>query len=441
MRAFFRWRQPRGKDERNSGNERWSSTYKKAGDGEAPKRPNAANVEQQYEAAETANQGTKPLYSKFSTLDSQVALKTRRRSEYREALSRPQAASLEAHTEFADTFDSGEKSLDSEYSNLDPRPQLQTATHSTSDFWFRRQGAKSYITTRSENTTALNVNLASPEIDLASLPNDRQERDASTAAHTDEIKQKDFSHSLPEWVENIVSVLVDSEPLVPPGHTRIRWKCRCNQKLFDGFIEMKPGSLKTLQTRLQEQNGTRTPTNQQVSSSQGLIQAMSQPPRKLLFWKNQGTVQVRSTTNNRRSGLPLHDLRSQPLQPWANQKLLHLLMWVDSGEVSTQLHQNRIQRVTDDGELFRFLRKHYFKHRDFVSWFTLRSVRSLSLVWFKVDERVNNEEYQCHPAPQTSLEYFLAIECRELTHYFKKPHAFKRACGQLRASSDEARLD
>lgn len=67
-------------------------------------------------------------------------------------------------------------------------------------------------------------------------------------------------------------------------------------------------------------------------------------------------------------------------------------------------------------------------------------------------DKVASKEYQCAPAPQVELDYSPAIGSRELTHYFQKSHTFgvsqrniynqlpKRACGQLRASSDETQL-
>jgi hypothetical protein len=67
-------------------------------------------------------------------------------------------------------------------------------------------------------------------------------------------------------------------------------------------------------------------------------------------------------------------------------------------------------------------------------------------------ERIDSDEYQCTLAPKVDLGYFPALGSRELLHYFQKPHDLqisqrsclnqipKRACGQLRASQDQAEL-
>ncbi|KAH7010126.1 hypothetical protein EDB80DRAFT_868648 [Ilyonectria destructans] len=167
-------------------------------------------------------------------------------------------------------------------------------------------------------------------------------------------------------------LLPTPEPPVPPVHTRIRWKCQCGQKLFDDFVETRPGSLGVLLARLQEQNTTEAPTQRQENSFQQRIQTIYQSLHTLGTWIKQSVVQALPTMNGGSSELPLHTLSTQSQQHSTNdQEVLHLLMCIDTGEFSTQLYQNRLQRVTNDGELFQFLRDHCVKHRNYASWFTL----------------------------------------------------------------------
>lgn len=261
-----------------------------------------------------------------------------------------------------------------------------------------------------------------------------------------------FLRTLLRSMYGIMKMLLPTlEPPVPPGHTRIRWKCRCGQKLFDDFVENSPGSLDVLRARLQRLNTTEAPTQRHENSFQQRIQTIQQSLRIFGAWIKQGVVQALTTTNGGNGGLPLHTLSTQSQQNSTNeQEVLHLLMCIDTGEFSTQLYQSRLQRVTNDDELFRFLRDRCVKHRNYASWFTLRTIRSLSLTRFKVDancyasihhhdsvcapnskcvclppkDRVASKEYQCAPAPQVELDYSPAIGSRELTHYFQKSHSF-----------------
>ncbi|KAH8900597.1 hypothetical protein GQ53DRAFT_708478 [Thozetella sp. PMI_491] len=281
----------------------------------------------------------------------------------------------------------------------------------------------------------------------------------------------DLPMNLPELIDAIVELLpgFSSEPPVPPGKTRVRWKCNCGHWLFDDFTELKPGALEALEANLKQLNGSSgTPSQQPQSLRQPIlkIQALVK-----LCWNKMVKPNADSNT------LPRHNTSTQvPPIPMSNQEVLHLLLCIDVGELSTTLHQERLGKITDDKELFEFLRRRYFKCRKFWSWLTLRSVKSLALTRFTVDnnsyaevhkhgdmcisgciclppiEKIRSQEYCCTPEPEYKLGYYPVIGSRQLTHYFLKPHSFtrpqrtiynqlpKRSCGQLMASTDDAPL-
>jgi hypothetical protein len=166
---------------------------------------------------------------------------------------------------------------------------------------------------------------------------------------------------------------------------------RRGHALFDDFVEVKPGSLQALETRLQELSGTDNPNQHERSSLQQHFQAIHEW-YQLRLWK-----QIRNRGNN---VLPTHHRpNTQPRQEPANdqeianapQEILHLLMCIDKGVFSTRLYQEQLQGIGEDRELFEFLREQYFKHRNFASWFTLQGVKTLSLTRVRMLLRFGKE--------------------------------------------------
>ncbi|KAK7952724.1 tetratricopeptide repeat domain protein [Apiospora aurea] len=120
------------------------------------------------------------------------------------------------------------------------------------------------------------------------------------------------------------------------------------------------------------------------------------------------------------------------------------------------LRQVLLRDIRNDKELFEFLLEIYYsirpRKRD---WFTLRSLKKLSLVRFDVDAnrypivytddnayacrrresaecvcipskgRIKSKEYKCTPVPKPQKPYVHpTLLPRHLKHYFEKPHAF-----------------
>lgn len=154
----------------------------------------------------------------------------------------------------------------------------------------------------------------------------------------------------------------------------------CGQKLFDGFVEVQPGSFQHLKTRLRELSGGRGTSNKM----QGGI--FSQLLYSIFISIKQALEKSLSLKPNTNTSLPLHSLHSTLQQQHSNnQEVLHLLLCIDKGEYWTRLYQIRLENIDKDHNLFLFLRNQYFKNRKLGSWITLRSIKTLSLIRIGLD--------------------------------------------------------
>ena len=184
---------------------------------------------------------------------------------------------------------------------------------------------------------------------------------------------------------------------------------------------------------------------------------------------NRGNMLPLEEIRQRSNVLPRSNATQQPNQSGARcQDTLHLLLCIEKGNSGTPLHQEHLEDVSTDRELFLFLRSEYFGHWNVRHWFILRNIGSLSLsrvctfflssvshsantktnwlraVKFAVDfsnftevhkhvstcgpacvclppvDRLDRE-YRCRPAPEAKPKYEPAIGSQRLTHYFLSP--------------------
>ncbi|KAF4460754.1 kinesin light chain [Fusarium albosuccineum] len=295
--------------------------------------------------------------------------------------------------------------------------------------------------------------------------------------------------NLPQLVDGILNrfPFLSSEPPVPEGHARVHWSCRCGQRLFDDFIASTPESLQELEKSLQNLNQT-VDGDERGGGYSGNHQISWHWP-KFTLHNHLGQL-LRGKTND--SGvLPMHQINNRTQQP-ADETALYLLMCIDRGRHFTGLHQNVLQNVENDFQLFQFMREQSLQNRGFRPWLTFRTVQAVSLARVRIDlvaqesladsfkfevdnsqfaevhnhrqvcgpdcvcipppERVESEEYKCSPAPTVKPSQFPVIGTNRLTHYFLKPHAFhqpqriilnqlpKLAQGPLGTSEDTMQL-
>ncbi|KAK8041733.1 FAD binding domain protein [Apiospora rasikravindrae] len=243
-------------------------------------------------------------------------------------------------------------------------------------------------------------------------------------------------------------------PPVPAGKTRIWWRCKdCGESLYGDVRLANPDAVQDIRNRLQGSIQTDHQSQQQGQ----------QDDRPLVKWISSWNwiLNMRESISGalRRlfappPELPVYRTRSTaaPSDPRDN---LYLLLCVDKGGIKS-LHQELLRDIRDDVELFEFLRELYYsirpRQRD---WFTLRSLKTVSLVRFDMDanrypvvytddnayacrrrdsadcvcfpskRRIESNEYKCTPVPkEKEPEVHPALLHEHLTHYFKRPHAF-----------------
>jgi hypothetical protein len=156
-------------------------------------------------------------------------------------------------------------------------------------------------------------------------------------------------------------------------------------RLFDDFTELESGSVKELEIELQELGRSTQRTRNLWKSIFEGFGVLSKPTEH-------GLQKQRPSNSHRGNVLPLEEIRQppnalhrsndaqRPNRPDAKcQDTLHLLICVDKRKYGTPLHQEHLNGVSTDRELFLFLRSKYFGHWNVRNWFTLRNIGSLSL--------------------------------------------------------------
>ncbi|KAI8960322.1 hypothetical protein F5Y11DRAFT_349574 [Daldinia sp. FL1419] len=305
-------------------------------------------------------------------------------------------------------------------------------------------------------------------------PGDGTPQEREPSSNRTQRKHTTFTYpqTLPYCLDSVFDrvPLPCSEPQLSPGKTRIRWTCQCGAKLFDDFVEIKPGSLQKLQDSLQgtARKGIPKKGNQSIIGFRNIRDGV----RNSFGWIIRTLLSNQSTGNGR--ALPLHRDPSSTSGPVVLRppNLLRVLLCIHTGETGLRLHQERLQDINSDRELLHFLRKQYAAHRKLTSWLTLRSVIRISLARFTVDSSEFAEvhrhahvctsncvcippitrvrtEYNCRPAPEVKPEYSPPIGPQYLSHHFGHPDCVrptqkfiynqlpKRKCGQLQAPEDK----
>ncbi|KAF1999665.1 hypothetical protein P154DRAFT_216672 [Amniculicola lignicola CBS 123094] len=268
-----------------------------------------------------------------------------------------------------------------------------------------------------------------------------------------------FPPSLPLLVDLVLQNLpfLSSEPPVPEGKVRARWKCQCGMPLFDDFTELEYGAVEELEQELQELDDSSNATNrlkETVFRVFGSLQSLfeqrfrSRHPDLELSLDN-----IAQLANNLNANV-------QPaVSDSVCREAFHLLLCVDEGSSRTVLYQEHLDNIHTDRQLFLFLQSKYFARPSARRWFTARSIKSLALTQFQLDssnttdvqkhdkrciawshERRVDEghvcvclppqwrtysEYECSPAPETQPKMLPAIGSTRLTQYLLHPECIK----------------
>jgi len=76
-------------------------------------------------------------------------------------------------------------------------------------------------------------------------------------------------------------------------------------------------------------------------------------------------------------------------------ELLYLLLCINDGKLGTKLHHELLYGVSSDRDLFTLLRRAYYHHRTYASWFTLRYVTKIHLARVRI----------AHPSTRTHITF------------------------------------
>ncbi|KAI0418825.1 hypothetical protein F5X98DRAFT_336425 [Xylaria grammica] len=180
--------------------------------------------------------------------------------------------------------------------------------------------------------------------------------------------------SLPILIDRIFDLFTSlREPPVPYGKKRVRWTCQCGTRLFDDFVELKPGAIENLEAELREYGST------------GRFEVLKQLGRLLAAGIKTWITLPFSRSRLKKSNaapmpLPLHTTNAQtPSTAPSSGSNLRLLLCIEKGQFETKLHQKIVDGCSNDKEVFRFLHGEYHNYRKFRTWFTLRGISQLSL--------------------------------------------------------------
>lgn len=65
-------------------------------------------------------------------------------------------------------------------------------------------------------------------------------------------------------------------------------------------------------------------------------------------------------------------------------ELLYLLLCINDGKLGTKLHHEILYGVSSDRDFFALLRRAYYRHKTYASWFTLRYVTKIYLARVRI---------------------------------------------------------
>ncbi|KAF7884178.1 uncharacterized protein EAF02_004514 [Botrytis sinoallii] len=226
-------------------------------------------------------------------------------------------------------------------------------------------------------------------------------------------------------------------PPVAIGKTRVEWRCKCGQKIYDDFTELRPGAANRLKQALTNNDSGSTNTNRSSSFSDCSKSFSKSLSSIFTVWSSN------SSRKSLSSGLPTHEpsknqldsnnpntVRPIPL-PVEN---VYLLICYPSGRYATRLLQLGLHNLEpkSDQSLFTILRTNYKSMRSrFLSLISLKTLRSIKFVHFEmyrsslIDVRQQDVkpppdhiEYRYSPAPP---EVIPPIGENNLMHLFLHP--------------------
>ncbi|KAJ4989812.1 hypothetical protein SVAN01_04649 [Stagonosporopsis vannaccii] len=200
--------------------------------------------------------------------------------------------------------------------------------------------------------------------------------------------------SLWNWMYYIHKALISAmglvEPQLEPGHTRIRWQCKCGDSFFCDVQEYTPGGISRLKQRMTRSGCLNVTTS---SSDQGAPeQRYTLRPPAWLRSTGRSISSILTRTANDTTFLPQHHRStvskfstvSKPSPP-ALQRELYLMACMHRTQHHINVVQSLLEKIKTDRQLFCFLRKQLSQHRSLVgSILSMKKVERIFFVKFRL---------------------------------------------------------
>ncbi|TGO34436.1 hypothetical protein BHYA_0197g00130 [Botrytis hyacinthi] len=232
-------------------------------------------------------------------------------------------------------------------------------------------------------------------------------------------------------------ISIRGRPPVAIGKTRIEWRCKCGQRIYDDFTELRPGAANRLKQALTNSDSGRTNTSRSSRFSDCSKSFSKSLSSIFTVWSSNSSRESLS------SGLPTHEPSKNQLDsnnpntvnpiplPVEN---VYLLLCYPSGRYATRLLQLGLHNLEpkSDQSLFTILRTNYKSMRGrFLNLISLKTLKSIKFVHFEmyrsslIDVRQKDVipppdhiEYRYSPAPP---EVIPPIGDNHLMHLFLHP--------------------
>ncbi|KAI1411834.1 hypothetical protein F5Y13DRAFT_190837 [Hypoxylon sp. FL1857] len=245
---------------------------------------------------------------------------------------------------------------------------------------------------------------------------------------------------LPEFVDYLVGFLPKlGRSSGPSVEGRVHWTSSDHGlRLYDDFERFSSQSGENLESELRSMDNPQSHPRPQAGFSDWTT--------TLVNYLNQGVqIALRLWGSNGNSSLPLHAPQQQTSSIASNNsRILHVLYCVHDSRTGIRFHQERLDNISTDRELFSFFKAQYHRHQNHLPWFRFRYVSDVSLNKFEVDlsyfaqihkhniscvtecvclppvEKLNIE-YVCEPAPRVPPPRIPVYRDNYLLHFFKKP--------------------
>ncbi|CAI9630826.1 unnamed protein product [Alternaria burnsii] len=181
------------------------------------------------------------------------------------------------------------------------------------------------------------------------------------------------------------------EPALDQNKTRLRWRCRCGDSIYSDIMELREGGIAELVDRMQRSSGVKVhaaPHNRQSGNQQYIV---PRPDRWLRNAITKVGTAFGGSSKSSPSCLPQHNSPyattscSTSTNPSITKKILHLSMCMHRTRRRKIVKQDRVDEITTDQTLLRFLQRQYATHRGrFLNIARLKTVQRIVFVKFRL---------------------------------------------------------